>query len=188
MIVLAIIVGVLTIAAPKLFSTSTQMRSAIRKIATITREVRNNARMYNMTTRLVIEMKKEGAHSFWVESSNNEVTLLTEEQEKELERLTSIQREGEKPKTSFTPETRVLRNPVTLPRGLFFESVELSTRERAATEGKAYIHFFAKGYSEDAAIHVTDRKTLNWTIVVNPLTGRADVFERNISLKDLRSP
>ncbi|MEK7358546.1 MAG: type II secretion system protein, partial [Bdellovibrionota bacterium] len=67
MIVLAIIVGILTVAAPRLFSTSTQMRAAIRKLAVISREVRNNARMYNMTTRLVIDMKKEGAHSYVVE-------------------------------------------------------------------------------------------------------------------------
>ncbi len=186
MIVLAIIVGILTVAAPRLFSTSTQMRAAIRKLAVISREVRNNARMYNMTTRLVIDMKKEGAHSYVVESSDGDVTLLSEEQQKELDRLTEIQREGEKPKTSFSIESRVTRSAVALPRGLFFESVELASREQPVTEGKAYIHFFSKGFSEDAALHLTDRKTLNWTILINPLTGRAEVFERKISLKEIR--
>ncbi|MES2965603.1 MAG: prepilin-type N-terminal cleavage/methylation domain-containing protein [Bdellovibrionota bacterium] len=186
MIVLAIIVGVLTIAAPKMFSTASAMRTAIRKLAITSREVRNNARMYNMTTRLVLDMKKEGAHSYWVESANGEVTLLSEEQQKELDRLTELQREGEAPKNEFKPETRVVRNPVSLPKSLYFESVETSSSSEAVKEGKAYIHFFAKGFSEDAAIHITDRKTLNWTIVVNPLTGRADVFERNISLKEVR--
>lgn len=188
MIVLAIIVGVLTIGAPRLFSTSTQMRASIRKLGVITREVRNNARMYNMTTRLVIDMKKDGAHSYWVESANGEVTILSEEQQKELDRLTELQREGEAPKAQFKMETRVTRGAQALPRGLYFENVELASQSRPVTEGKAYIHFFAQGISEDAAIHLTDRKTLNWTIVINPLTGRADVFEKKVSLKELRSP
>lgn len=186
MIVLAILTGILAIGAPKLFSTSTAMRSAIRKFGTITREVRNNSRMYNMTTRLVLEMKKDGAHSYWVESANGEVTLLSEEQQKELDRLTSLQREGEAPKNQFKMETRVTRGAVALPKGLFFESVELASTSKPITEGRAYIHFFAQGYSEDSAIHLTDRKTLNWTIVINPLTGRADIFERKIALKDVR--
>jgi general secretion pathway protein H len=85
-------------------------------------------------------------------------------------------------------ETRVTRSPVGLPKGLFFESVELASSSAPITEGRAYIHFFAQGYSEDSAIHLTDRKTLNWTIAINPLTGRADIFEKKIGLKELRAP
>ena len=45
MIVLAIVGAVLAMGAPKLFNSGTAARSAIRKIAIMTREIRNTARL-----------------------------------------------------------------------------------------------------------------------------------------------
>jgi general secretion pathway protein H len=187
MVVVGIIAAVLAIGAPRLFRSSDSMRSSIRKIATMTREIRNVSRLFNQTGRLVISMNDEKGHSIWVESAAGMAPLLTEDQEEEMERLTDIQKEGEaKNLKKFAPEPRVLKEPLRLPRGLFFESVELGSRSEEFTSGTAYIHFFPRGLAEEAAIHLTDRKTLNWTIAINPLTGRADVFERKISLKELK--
>ena len=185
MIVIAIIVGILSVAGSKLFSTSGNMRSGVRKIAITTREIRNNARMYNITTRLVIDMKDKDSHSYWVESAPGNALLLSEDQQKELERLTTQQRESEKPKNQFQDDPRVVKMHTPLPKGLFVESIEYASKSQPIESGIAYIHFFPQGLSEDVAIHLTNRKTLNWTIAVNPLTGRADVYERKISLKEI---
>lgn len=161
----------------------------VMKIATMTREIRNVARLYNVTGRLVISMgdeKDPNKHAYWVESAPGVITLMTEDQQKELEKLTSSQREDEKPKNEFSIEARVTKKEESLPRGLFFERVEYTTRTQDISGGVAYIHFFPQGLSEEAAIHLTDRKTMNWTIAINPLTGRAEVFERNVSLKELK--
>ena len=80
-----------------------------------------------------------------------------------------------------------MKKPVDLTRGLFFESIEYAERKEAITTGKAYVHFFPSGLAEQVAIHITDKKTLNWTITIHPLTGRAEVYERKVSLKELTS-
>ena len=182
MIVIAIIAGVLAIGVPKMFSTTTAMRGAIRKLAVMTRDVRNNSRLYQVTTRLVISLDKDKGFTYTVESSPGVVLMKTEMQEKELEKVTSEQEKDAKPKTAFSQEARVLKKPVTLPKGLKFEDVEKSSRQEAETSGKAYINFYPQGLSEEAAIHLGDGKDLHWTIVINPLTGRESFEKGEVTL------
>jgi Tfp pilus assembly protein FimT len=185
MIVIAIIAGIIAIGAPKLFSSAAAQRTAVRKLAVMTREIRNNSRLYNCTTRIVISMEKDKGHGYTIESAEGNAALMTEDQEKEVEKLTDIQKENEGKSAKFSQETRVLKKPIALPKGLFFESVEYTGRTKPITEGTAMVNFFPQGLSEEVAIHMTDRKTLNWTIAINPLTGRADVYERKITLKEI---
>jgi general secretion pathway protein H len=187
MIVISIIAGVLIIGVPKMFSSSTAMRGAIRKIAVMTRDIRNNSRLYSVTTRLVLTLDKKKGDSYAVESSPGVVLMASETKEKELEKLTKLQQDGEKTKTDFAPEARVLKRVVGLPKGMMFEDVEKAGHTDIITEGKAYINFYPQGLAEEAAIHLGDGKTLHWTIVVNPLTGRADVYEKHVSLKEIQT-
>ncbi len=187
MVVIAIIAGVLVVGAPKMFSTATAMRGAIRKIAVMTRDIRNNSRLYGVTTRLVINIAKDKSGSYSVESSPGIVLMTTQVQADEIEKLTSSQSEDSKPKTKFTAEGRVLKKTIALPAGLMFLDVEKTGRDDAVIEGKAYINFYPQGLSEEAAIHIGDGKSLNWTIVINPLTGRADVYEKHVTLKELKN-
>lgn len=186
MIVIAIIAGVLAIGVPKMFSSSTAMRGAIRGLAVMTRDIRNNSRLYGVTTRLAIQIDKEKGMTYAVESSPGVALLTTEEQEKEVARLTSGQRGEEPTGPKFSQEARVQKKPVTLPKGLIFEDVEKSDRKDASVSGTVYINFYPNGLAEEAAIHLGDGKTLHWTITINPLTGRADVFEKRVTLKELK--
>ncbi len=186
MIVIAIIAGVLAIGVPKMFSSSTAMRGAVRKIAVMSRDIRNNSRLYDVTTRLVISLDKQKGYSYAVESSPGVVLMASETKEKELEKLTTLQQEGEKKKTDFSPEARVLKKVVGLPKGMIFEDVEKGGQTEIITEGKAYINFYPQGLAEESAIHLGDGKALHWTIVVNPLTGRADVYEKHVTLKEIK--
>lgn len=185
MMVLAIITAVLGIGGIRLVDKTGGYRGQVRNMATLVRSVRNNARLNGTTCRLKFNMDDEKGHSYDVQCAPGTAVLKTEDQERALERLSNIQR-GEK-KSAFAPEPRILKNPVALPRGLFFGSVEVAGRTKAVQTGVAFVHFFPSGLVEESAIHVTDRKTLNWTIALSPLTGRPDVFERDVSLKELRS-
>jgi general secretion pathway protein H len=185
MIVIAIITGVLAVGSSKLFSSATDMRGSVRKIAILTREVRNNSRLFNVTTRLVINMPVDKKHSYAVESTPGTATLLSEDQRKDLDRLTTEQRKDEEKKSDFTPEKRILKKPQELPKGMFFESVEIVGRKDPITSGVVYINFFPQGLAQEALIHLTNRKLLNWTIAINPLTGHADVYERKLTMKDI---
>lgn len=186
MIVIAIIGGVLAIGVPKMFSTSSAMRAAIRKFAVLTRDIRSNSRLYQVTSRLTIQIDKDKGYTYSVESSPGIVLMRSELQEKELERLTEKQAEESKKKVAFAADARVLKKPVTLPKGLKFESVEKTGRDEVYTSGVVHLNFYPNGLSEEAAIHMTGDGGLNWTIVINPLTGRADVYEKKVTLKELR--
>lgn len=186
MIVMAVITAVLAFGAPKMFSNASQMRSAIRKLAVLSREIRNVSRLTNSTGRLVIQMDDEKGHTYWIESAPGNAMALSEDAQKNLDSMTSMQREDQGEKEQFTVDTRIVKSPVQLPRGLFFTDVEYGNKREPVTKGKTYVHFFPHGLSEEVAIHVSDKKTLNWTITVHPLTGRADVFERKATLKELR--
>lgn len=186
MVVVAILAAVLAVGVPKLFNTTTAMRTGIRKMAIMTRDLRNIARLSNSTMRIAMKLDAERAHTFWIESAPGNATLLSAEKQKELEQMTSIAREDEKPKNEFSQDARVLKKIEELPRGLYFENIEIAGREKPITEGMAYVHFFPQGLAEEAAIHFGDRKTLHWTLSINPLTGRAEVFERSLTLKEIR--
>lgn len=187
MVVISIIAGVLVIGVPKMFSSSDAMRGSIRKIAVLTRDIRNNSRLYNVTTRLVLNVAPDKVGTYTVESSPGIVLMRTQLQEDELEKLTSSQADESKKKADFSAESRVLKKSVTLPKGLRFLDVEKTGRDDVITSGPAYINFYPSGLSEEAAIHMGDGKTLNWTVVINPLTGRADVYEKRITLKELKA-
>lgn len=188
MIVIAIIAAVIGIGAPRLFSTGSAMRATVRELAILPKEIRSFARLYGNTERLVIQMDEDEGHKYWVEASSGSALLLSEDQEKDLSRLSSAQREEEIGSIPhFEVEKKLTAKPKSLSRGLFFQSVELANRQAPITGGVAYIHFFPKGLGDEAAIHLTDRKNLNWTISIHPLTGKATVREGFIALKDLRT-
>ena len=112
--------------------------------------------------------------------------MMNEEQMKDVERMTEMQRKDAGIAEQFKPSSRLVQGEITLPSGLFFADVEYANKKEPITQGRAFVHFFPHGLSEEVAIHVTDRKSLNWTITVHPLTGRADVYERRAELKELR--
>ncbi len=185
MVVIAIIAGVLAFGGQRLFSSSASMRASVRQLAVSTREIRNVARLYNTTQRLVISANEKERHSYWVESAPGDVTLMSREQQEEFDKLTSVQQEDKAPKSEWTTDGRVIKSPVELPKGLFFGEIEYSDKERLSEDGIHHVHFFPQGLSDQVAIHLTDKKTLNWTITIHPLTGRADVYEKKISLQEL---
>lgn len=189
LVVLAIIGGILVTVAPRLGDKKTQMQSTVRALASTSREIHNAARLFNSTYRLVINMDAEEGHSYYIESAPGNIALLTDEQQKEAEKNKTIGDDDEEKKTKglFSEDARILKSPVSLPRGLFFEEVEYAGRPAPLNVGKAYIHYLPQGLVEEAAIHITDRKTLNWTIAIHPITGLTDIFDGKKSLKELRS-
>jgi general secretion pathway protein H len=192
MVVLAIIGGIIAVVAPRLVDKKTKMRSLVRELATVIHECHNMSRLFNSTYRLAITMSDAEGNSggeYTIESAPGNVSLLTpdeqKEQEKEEDSLSEDERKA-KPKV-FAADSRIIKEAKKLPRGLFITEVEYGNRAQSINGGVAYIHFFPQGLAEEAAIHITDKKNLNWTIVVHPLTGVADIFDGNKPLKELRS-
>jgi general secretion pathway protein H len=187
MVVMLIMAGVLAFGGTRIFNPNENRRSQVRKIAVETKELRTAARLQNSTFRLVFSMDDEKGHKFWVESASGHALQMSEEQEKELAKLTEIQREGSyKGKSKFTRDKK-LGNEVALTGGLVFEGIEISGRSKEITSGLAYVHFFPAGLSDEALIKIGDRKNQHWTIKIHPLTGSAEILNRNASFKDLQA-
>jgi general secretion pathway protein H len=189
MVVLAIIGAIMVSIAPRLVDRKSKMKESVRKLATLTREIHNAARLYNSTYRIVIKMDEKKGHSYSIESAPGNVTLLSSAQEEEMQKMISSDQEKAKSKSKhqFAEDSRILKKPVELPNGFYFGEIEYGNRSEGISEGVAYIHFFPQGLTEEAVIHLTDRKTLNWTIALHPITGRADLYEKKLGLKDLRN-
>ncbi len=192
MIVVAIIAGIVAIGIPRLANQKGRMRSEIQRIAVLSREVFNAARLQNRTFRIVFEMGASTSR-FYVESAPGQVALLSEDQQKELDEKTSMDKEeiAKRNPNKFELETKYVKKPEEMPGGLRIESIEYAGRKEGITHPddekviKATVHYFPQGLAEQAVIRFTDGKTLGWTIVINPLTGKANVFDKKLTLKDI---
>lgn len=186
MVVILIVAGVLAVGGTRLFNPNENRRSQIRKLAIQTKELRTAARLQNATYRIVFEMDDEKGHRYWVESAAGQALQLSEEQEEELEKLTEIQREEAlKGRSKFVRDTKY--REIALNGGLLIEAVEINGRKEEFTQGRAYVHFFPQGLSDEAIIRLGDRKNQRWSIVIHPLTGAAEVFNRATTLKELKA-
>lgn len=181
MIVLVIMASVVTFGARRLSGTGTQLRGTMRALSVISKRLHHMARMNRKTYRLVIQLGEEQKNSYWIESSDKPVAILTEEQEEEENE--KLARSDEKPASQFQMDNTILKGQTELPNKIFFEDVELAGRNAVITSGRAYIHFLPQGYAEEAAIHLGDRKDIKWTLLIHPLTGNGEVVGRYVSVK-----
>lgn len=186
MVVVALIAGVVTLGIARINNTGRDMKQAVRRFSILGKDLHNRAKLFRKTYRIVLQIDQEKGHSYWVESSTGNVTLISEETEKELQKLTALQREGLVKEHGFTLEPLITKKPIELPAPLKFKSVEFSSRTTPLTAGRIYIHFFPQGLVEEAAIHITDGETLNWTVAFHPVTGKTDILPKEVPLKDLR--
>lgn len=182
LIVLALIAGLIVFTVPKL-STRDQIRAAVRRLTVITKQTQTTARLTGAVHRLVVSMPgdEEEPHTYWVERATEKDIALSFSDEgdddKDEDEATS--------QTGFEIEPKITKKPETLPGDLFFEDIEFSEKNRV-TEGKAYIYFFPEGLVTRSAIHLTNRKALKWTIIINPLTGVGTVLTEYKTLKDVQ--
>ena len=189
MIVLVIVAGFFALALPALNDKKRELRSEIRKFKVLARSLRAKARVSNTTYRIVIEMPEERAedptHKFWVEASSERVTIMTEDQKKDLESELAEDKDIDN-LFGFALDESFFKEPKELPDGLKFSRVEYTDRDDPIREGKAFIHFFPSGLVEESAIHISGLEgEMNFTISFHPLTGNADIIFKDVELKDL---
>lgn len=185
MIVIALVGMVIAFGVTRLGGKNREVKTAIRRFSVLGKTLHTKAKLLNRTYRIVIDMKAEADHSYWVESSTGKVTLLSDDKKEELERLTTIQREQLTKKNEFSKDSSMTKAALELPKPLFFKSVEYTQRKDAVTEGQAYIHFFPQGLVEEAAIHITDGEDLNWTLAFHPITGKVDIISQDVPLEEI---
>lgn len=182
LIVVTIIAGMMGV----LLSTGPRKESQVKKLSrhllVLSKDVRNQARLKNRTYRIVFHMPATGEHSYWVESADGIALPKTQKQLEEIERLD----EELRPKENFQRDEKFTKNGYALGNRMYFGGIETQTHDNPLTEGDAYIYYSPQGLVESSAIHLTDRGELNWTLFVNPLTGKVDIVNKKMSLKDVK--
>ncbi len=186
LLVMGIIAVILVMGVRKLQSPNTKLKSAVKHIATISRELHVRSKLSGTTFRLVFEMNGKKPDRMWVEASTQKVTFPSEKELKEKkDRRVDPDKE---PKSPFAIDKRVSGGGITeLPSALKIRRIEYAQLENPISGGLAYVHYLPEGVVEEAAIHVaTENDGLKWTIAIHPLTGRVDMVNGDISLKEFR--
>lgn len=173
------------------FSTVDRIKGSVRKLNVVIKQVQNQARLSNTLHRLVIDLTpQEGTSTedankfeqgFYVEvaqAKSAQVVFSNENEEAKDE-----DEDNPAPK-DFVQDTKVLKKKEVLPTNFYFKDVEF--RDKKIENGKAYIYFFPQGYVTQAAIHITNRDKINFTIVIHPLTGQTTLFNEEKTLKELQ--
>jgi prepilin-type N-terminal cleavage/methylation domain-containing protein len=183
----AIIATVLVFAFPKFSGGQTELRAAVRRIGVVSREAKRMSKLYNSTYRLVLDVapsegeKTEDFQSqFWVEKAPGSILTREEKDQKENDEDDP----GKEP--LFSLDKRIMKKPEVLPSGLEFKKVEFANQKDPVIKGKAYVYYLPEGLVTEAAIHLHFGDLLKWTLAIHPLTGRVDIFDKEISLEDLR--
>lgn len=186
LIVLAIIGGIVAVMSSKIVKTDRHTKNEVRHFAASLKDLRNKARMRNRTYRLVINLpdNQREKQAYWVESTSQKFLVTYDEDE--LEKQKKERKEGDPEPGGFEVDKEISGDkPKSLPDGLYFSGIEIATQQKEFTAGRIYIHFFPEGRVEEAAIHITNRDKLNWTLAINPVTGRVDIITKDTKLRDL---
>lgn len=153
-----------------------------RQLTVMTREIRNYARMKQMTCRLVFRLGGDN-DAYWVEGATGSVLAQSSDTQKRIQEMS----EEERPANPFQKIDHFTKKEKALPSQVYFGSIETQSQGEPVTKGLAYLYFTPEGLVEKASIQLTDKKKLTWTLIVNPLTGHTDIVEKAMSLKDLQN-
>jgi len=188
--VIFILGGLIAVGLPKLNFNHDNIKTVTRQLSVMTREIRNYARMKQMTCRLVFRLsgndsnkKDEEGDAYWVEGAIGNVLAQSEDTKKRLQEMS----DDDRPASPFQKIDKFTKKEKKLPAKVYFGSIETESQTTPITSGLAYVYFTPEGLVEKAAIQLTDRKKLTWTLIVNPLTGHTDIVDKAMSLKDLQN-
>lgn len=181
-VVLVIVGAIIAIAAPRLFDKRSETRKVFRDFIVAGKDLKSRAKIQGATYRMSFDLTEE-ANTWWVEKSSRAIMISQAQLEKEAEARKN--KDEETPPPAFQPDTAIFKEKQTLPSGYKFKQVESGSLDIVITEGMAYIHFFPQGLIETAALQIEDPKGHVWTLVYNPLTGKADIIPEAKALKDL---
>ncbi len=176
LIVVALIAAFTTFALPRLRSNlNLNLKKQARLLSGTVQFLYNQAAVKNQVYRLHYDLDN---HKYWIESSTDKVFFKTEEDEKRN------QRERKPPTAKFQIDTTTIKKPVQLEKKIRFKDIRTQAKSEPIRSGDAYTHFFPHGYAERSEIRLQSATGQVFTIVVNPLTGRAKVYDRDLEAKE----
>jgi general secretion pathway protein H len=185
MVVLGLLAGMAAYFAPKLFKPNdANMKSVVRKLGSLVREARLQARLKNQTYRIVFDLDPEKG-SYWAEVATGPTLAIKENgvvDKKESKKSDSDKED--QPEGPFSLVTNLTKTKRPLPSGMAFSSFESGVLKETFRSGKVFLYISPEGLVEFSALQITDPKKHTWTLIFHPLTGQAEIVDHAINLKD----
>ncbi len=179
LVVLGIIILISVVVMPTVGSYfQLSLNSATRDLATTIKESFNSSSVTGKVHRIAYDLKN---HSYWVESASSQVLVETKQSKEREERRKKFSKSAATPQKPFNLETNITRKKISLPRGVEFEDVLTQQSSTPITEGTAYTHFFPHGLTEQTIIHLKDQSKHHSSLVISPIIGTTDVYDRYIN-------
>ena len=180
-VVMAIIAIFTVIALPRFQNKlSLHIKKHARMLSGTIRFLYTQAALKNVTYRLHYDFANQ---TYSVEKSSDAVRLTSTDDSKtnwnDEGSLTQEKKTGPK----FTEDKELLKKPVQLQKSIKFKDIKTELSKDPITEGHAYTHFFPSGYVEQTRIRLESETGDIYTIIVEPLTGRAKVYPYDIEAK-----
>ena len=198
MVVLSIMGFMLAIVIPKISNRNRELKSTLRRFTVLSKDLHRRAKLSNATYRIAIDLNNgqnvEGSkQSYWVEKSSSPGPFKKPKDLQELRKALEDEQSKEDAGKIISPgdfeiDHKLFKQAQELPGGLLFSSVELASAKGEVFEsGVVYIHYAPQGLVEESAIHlkIEGENEIHWTISIHPLTGKAELTSKNISLKEI---
>lgn len=179
LIVLGILAAVITLGINRIRKNENSVKSTLREISVLSREIRNHARLTQSTMRLMIEISEDKS-KYWVEKGNA-IELRDPKESFPTEDEKAVDSDSKK-KPPFSLYKKLTKKQKSLNKGVSFKSLEVLNMEPVTT-GLSAIYYSADGYVEASVLQIGNDKN-TWSLVFNPLTGFVDISEEAKSLKD----
>jgi len=177
--------------------TRANLKTAARELAGTIRYLFNYSVTKNLYCRLVIYIE-EGSYSA---ECSEEQFLMSREKEEAYDGARAEEEEEEEDTFGLTEEEKeILRirkhkvqfsqiddadiKPTKLPNGVGFDGVWVMHQPERYTRGKTYIYFFPSGFMEKAVIHLVDESGVIFSVVTEPITGKAKVYNRLYEIEE----
>ena len=190
MVVLMILVLVISTALPQFQSKNQRIKTTLRNFLVLGNRTLHNARLKNQIHRLVIDLGKEEKgenrkQSHWVEVSSSPFALISKDLQKNRKSEEEEEEKENKKEPLFASASTLTKKPISWPRRIRFESVELPHQKEPLSYNHAYIYFFPSGFIEEAAVHLSIGEKGKKTIYFNSITGEIKEFNKKIPLKEI---
>ncbi len=186
LIVIAIIAIIAVVALPSVtgyFKIS--INTTAREMASTIKETYNSTSLTGKVHRMAYDLKE---NSYWVESGSNTVLLDTAESKEKEERRKRFAKSSDTPPPSqFSMDNTITHKKISLPTGVTFEDIITEQSKDPIKEGIVYTHFFPHGITEQTIIHLKDNSEHKVSLVLAPIIGKTDLYERYLNLTDLKN-
>jgi prepilin-type N-terminal cleavage/methylation domain-containing protein len=181
LIVLGIFASLVAVGLPRFKLNTGNINSTGRELNAISRQIRQVARIKQGTYRLVFDLDAKPSE-YWIEYTTQFFDLKKEQSE---QKKTSQETQDSENPPLFSRDEQIFKKTKLFPPSVTITSIETLSSKEPQTSGLAFIYYWPTGIVDLALIRMKNDTDKELFFLIQPLTGRGEFSEKNISLRDV---